>query len=185
MRARAPTGDCTPVNQCVTLRRGTLGTVEDTFLSGDQPNWVAGTESSLWTGKSGGGNENRILLKFDLSSIPPSADVTSAILTAGISWNMVPTGPSIHEVLGPWSEATTSLSNFTAAVDPAPIASFPAGFGYLSANLTNVVSDWVQFPSSNFGVQIRDTLPASHLIWSSEASLTNRPKLDVCYTICQ
>ncbi|MBK8253246.1 MAG: DNRLRE domain-containing protein [Polyangiaceae bacterium] len=177
--------DCVTVNQCVTIRRGELGAVEDTFLSGDSPNWAPGTEMSLWVGLSGGGNENRALFRFDLTSIPETATVTSAQLTLAVAWNEAATGSAIHEVLGPWSEASTRLSNFTAPVDPLAAANLPAGFGLRSVDLTELVSTWVNFPATNYGIQLRDGLPTRHLVYSSEASLGNRPRLGVCYSVCQ
>src|SRR5947207_479589 len=41
---------------CVTVRRGVQGDVHDAFLSEDYPYWMTGTEQSLWTGLSSGGN---------------------------------------------------------------------------------------------------------------------------------
>lgn len=168
---------------CVTVRRGVLGNVHDTFLSGDYPTWATGAESSLWSGLSGGGSENRILLSFDLSFLPSYANVVSATLMIRTSWNEAHSTARLHQVVQPWSEATATLQNFgVSGYDPATIGTFdPEGYDFESVSITPLVHDWVKGVHPNYGVLIEEDAVATHLFWSSEASLANRPGLAVCY----
>ena len=172
----------TPV--CVTVRRGVLGNVTDTFLSGDYPFWAPGGESSLWTGKSGGGNENRALIRFDLSFLPPTAKVTSATLMVLVSWNDQNNLVYVHRVLAPWSEATATAANFGAPGNyaPSPETGFLAGdVGFKSADVTELARGWVSGAIPNHGVALVEPPVRTHLFWSSEASLSARPALGLCY----
>lgn len=172
----------TPV--CVTVRRGVMGDVADTFLSGDYPFWAPGSESSLWTGRSGGGNENTSLFRFDLDFLPASARVVSATLTVLVSWNDQNNLVHVHRVLAPWSEATAKSSTFGAPGDiaPAPETGFFAGdVGFKSADITDLARGWVSGAIPNHGIALVEPPVNSHLFWSSEASLSARPALGLCY----
>lgn len=172
----------TPV--CVTVRRGVLGDVADTFLSGDYPFWAPGSETSLWTGKSGSGNENRALLRFDLSFLPSSARITSATLMVLASWNDQNNLVYVHRVLSPWSEATAKADNFGAPGDfaPTPETGFFAGdVGFKSADITDLARGWVNGSIPNHGIALIEPPVHTHLFWSSEASLSSRPALGLCY----
>lgn len=172
----------TPV--CVTVRRGVTGDVADTFLSGDYPFWAPGAEGGLWTGRSGGGNDNRALLRFDLGFLPASAKVTSATLMIQVSWNDQNNIVFVHRVLSPWSEATARAGNFGAPSDFAatPETGFLAGdVGFKSADVTDLARGWVDGSIPNHGIVLQEPAVHSHLFWSSEAGLSSRPALGLCY----
>ncbi len=168
---------------CVTVQRGSFGTVHDTFLSGDYPTWAPGGDSSLWTGLSGGGSQNRTLVSFDLGFLSPYAIVVSATFRIRVSWNEHHSTERIHRVTQPWSEATATLQSFGAGgFDPAVAGSFdPEGYEYESASVTDLVSDWVRQVHPNYGLILEEDPIDPHLFWSSESSAGNRPSLEVCY----
>ena len=172
----------TPV--CVTVQRGVLGNVADTFLSGDYPFWAPGTEPGLWTGISSAGNENVALYRFDLGFLPPTARVTAATLRLQVSWNDQNNVVFVHRVLAPWSEATARANNFgfPGDFDPVPDSGFLAGGpGLKTVDVTDIAKGWVDGGLPNNGVLLKEPLANRHLFWSSEASLASRPALQVCY----
>lgn len=168
---------------CVTVRRGVFGDVHDTFLSGDHPTWTPGTEPGMWTGKSSGGNENRALLSVDLGFLPEYSIIVSATLMVRLSWSVTPGTIGVHQVVQPWSEATATLQSFgTGGFDPATIASFSGiGNGFVSIDVTGLVSDWVTGVHPNYGVLLEEAPVGSHYFFTSEVSLGSRPALAVCY----
>jgi len=169
---------------CVTVRRGVLGDVKDAFLSGDYPFWATGGEGSLWTGRSGGNNENRALLRFDLSFLPKYVKVTSATMMVKVSWNDQNNAVFVHRVLEPWAETTVTSGNFGAPsdFDSSPVGSFFAGdVGFRSVDVTGLARGWVNGTLPNYGVVLSEPVVNTHIFWSSEVSLDARPALGLCY----
>ena len=70
-----------------TLPGGVLGDVQDTFIPGDYNNYAPGGEFNMYSGVSSGGNINRVLVNFNLSSIPQYATITSATFNIYKSWS--------------------------------------------------------------------------------------------------
>ncbi len=168
---------------CVTVRRGVFGDVHDTFLSGDYPTWAPGGDSGLWTGLSSGGSQNRILTSFDLGFLSPYTIVVSATFQIKVSWNEAHSTVRIHRVTQPWSEATATLQSFgVSGYDPAVAGSFdPEGYTYESADVTELVSDWVREIHPNYGVLLEEDPSAAHYYYSSESGVGSRPSLQICY----
>ena len=168
---------------CVTVQRGAFGAVQDTFLSGDYPWYAPGSETSLWTGLSSGGSQNRILVSFDLSFLSPYSIVTSATFHIRVSWNEHHSSMRLHRVTQPWSEATATLQSFGVnGYDPAVAGSFdPEGYTFESADVTELANEWVREIHPNYGVILEEDPIHSHLFFSSESSAGNRPSLTVCY----
>jgi len=171
---------------CVTVRRDTLGQVEDALLSVDAPSWKTGSEPSLYTGRSGGGACcNESLVRFDLSFLPAGAAVVSATLRLQLSWSAEPGLLRVHRVLQPWSESTVSRLALSGsfAFDPTVAASFaiaPGDVGEEVVDVTALTKGWVSSPAQNHGLLLEEDSSAAHLFWSSETS--RKPALDVCFT---
>ncbi|MFO0591001.1 MAG: DNRLRE domain-containing protein [Polyangiaceae bacterium] len=169
---------------CVTVERGVFGSAQDTLLSGDYPNWAAGGETGLWTGLSGGGSQNRILVSFDLGFLSPYSNVVSATFRIKVAWNEQHSLVRLHRVTQPWAEATATLQNFGVyGYDPAVAGSFdPEGYTYESADVTSVVNEWVREIHPNYGFLLEEDPVKTHYYYSSESGgATNRPMLEVCY----
>ena len=96
----------------MTIRRGELGNVYDTFLSGDSPTYAPGTEQNIYFGLSSGGNVNKAMYRFDLSSLPAGAAVTQASFGIYLSYNESPNIISINRVIPPCNETTVTQANF-------------------------------------------------------------------------
>jgi hypothetical protein len=168
---------------CVTIRRGVFSNVQDAFLSGDSPTWATGTDWGLWTGKSSGGNENRALLRADLSFLSEYTIIVSATLMINQSWSESPGPIRVHRVTQPWSEATVTRQSFGAGGFDPLIEGSLGGIanGFVSIDLTPLVSDWVRGVHPNYGVLLEESPVNAHYFYSSEVSVSNRPALAVCY----
>lgn len=170
------------------LRGGAAGfnKVEDALISGDHPTWAAGPYEGLWVGKSSAGNENRSIVRWDLSGIPANAKVRSAVAQLNVSWNTSAMEIAAHPALAAWNETTIKASTYVkpGAWDTSPFLHFFAGGpGYKSLDVTALVSDWVSGVLPNRGVVLTEPKFDSHLIFSSESTkATSRPRLTVCYS---
>ena len=97
---------------CVTLQRGGEGNAADAMIN-EEPSSINanyGALSQIHAGVSGG-TQRRSLFRWDVSSIPPAAN----ILSAGVSFSMSSTASAtmrLHLVKVPWTESTVSWASF-------------------------------------------------------------------------
>ena len=173
--------------ECITIQRGTLGSVQDTFVTVQTPNLASGNYEYLYTGSQSSGDKLS-LLHFDLGLVPSGATVTSATLSVFHTYKGASSTVRVHRASGPWSEATATYSNYggyDSFVEGA-FATLANGFGFVGSDVQNAVQDWVDGVSPNHGFAIEEDLGASKTSFRSSefaGSVTDRPKLDVCYLL--
>ena len=89
-----------------------LTPVQDTTLIEENPNYANGAGSSLFIGNIATGTSRRLLLKFDLSTIPPGSQITGATLRFLINKGARNAGiddtAALHRVTAAWGEGTSS-----------------------------------------------------------------------------
>ena len=93
----------------------TLTPSKDTTLSEDDFNYSNGAGPSVFIGTTAGGRR-RALLKFDLSVLPVSAQITSAQLRFFIDRNGIGSGADsaiLHRMLAAWDEGTSFATGGT------------------------------------------------------------------------
>ncbi len=103
----------TPVVVCA--EQLTLTPSKDTTLSEDDFNYSNGAGPSVFIGTTAGGRR-RALLKFDLSGLPVSAQITSAQLRFFIDRNGTGSGAdsaTLHRMLAAWDEGTSFATGGT------------------------------------------------------------------------
>jgi RHS repeat-associated protein len=173
---------------CVTIQRGTLGAVEDATIWETYPTWTDSTVL-LRTGTLAGFGVRHAVLRFDLSPLPPAAQVASATLRLQQIYRDDTSSSTIniHRILSPWTEPTVtwqSLANGT-DFDPAIAASFQSlpGVGMRSADLTALTAAWLAGTTPNHGVLLEEAPVLTTSFRSSEEpNVATRPSLEVCYT---
>jgi len=132
---------------------------------------------------------DRGLIKFDLSSITPTVEVFSAILTLYVS-SQVP-GPVYIKCLDKdWDETVVNWISAEASTQwTSPGGDFANQISYVVVNQvrpydfpldTNTVKDWINNPNNNFGMII--TNDNSFNFYSREYTNANyRPALKIVY----
>lgn len=106
-----------------------------------------------------------VLLKWDLSSIPPDAEILQVKLVLDLVEVSNNVGTQfmfeVYRVLEDWSEsAVTWNTRPTIATSPLACFSGPSGLGQFSVDLTqsqdflSMVEDWIKNPQQNFGINI-------------------------------
>ena len=155
--------DATTASQTVTLTAR-----QDAYISSAFPNTNFGSAPNLNLGWQVGGQEAmRILVQFDLSSIPRNAVINSA------RWEMfqtqvVPVNDRNMDFRAQflnqsWSESgvTWNNANFLGG-DSLPLGSVPGTIGWQSGDARGVVQAWLSGAQSNFGVIITgDEVPSA------------------------
>jgi hypothetical protein len=178
---RLMTGNST----CVTFQRGAHGLVQDAYIFGHQPdrNWGHAPEASVGVV---GRHEQQLLLRFETSTLPPEALITSATLRLWQPQRAPPSPLEVHAISSAWQEDSVSWKSFGGAYVPHAAARLEVPVrpqGALSADLTSLIRNWASNPSLNHGILLRRA--SGHaLLTSSESSLAaRRPSLEVCYSL--
>jgi hypothetical protein len=139
---------------------------DDTYIENLIPNEIEGDLSDLATRNRFGGDGQRyecdILIKFDLSSIPPSTPILSASLNL-YYYEYGDTNPAgrpltVHRITRDWDESRVNYNRRpskameASASEPVP---YSVGVG-MKWDLTKDVQKYVDNPGINFGWEIMD-----------------------------
>ena len=171
---------------CVTIQRGSYGTVADTSIWALVPNAAYGAALRISTGDrmhpALGPGETRSLLHFDLGFLPAGVAIQSA--TFGIYSETTSGEPvSIYRVTEGWSEAS---ANWTSAADDYDPAVEWGGFnvsgtGYLTSDLTALIAAWADGTHPNYGIMLINNDAGAYDRFRSSERSGSEPWLEVCY----
>jgi len=178
-----------------TLVLGAAATL-DTHINNGNPNENKGNDSELRIGKEAG-SAKRILMRFDLSSVPLGSIITGANLQINRTSSSKAQAYKFHRLTESWTEsgATWNSRNGTNNWSPSaggtfiatPFASLNPGTttGIKTVGITSAVQFWVDNAASNFGFLAKRELENNgdeHRWGSSENSNALRqPQLTVTY----
>ncbi len=168
------------VAACVAFQRGLFGNVRDALVVSNVPGNNYGGLPNGNTGIVSGGLR-RTLIGFDLAPIPTGSTVQSASLVIAVSGATGGGTPvmNVHNVTSPWAEYTVNWN--TATFAPAVDASANLLVGNLSFNIKTLVQSWIG-GSANNGLLLEQDLSGSSTFRTSEhGTVSQRPRLDVCY----
>jgi hypothetical protein len=177
-----------------TFRDGTDGYTgtTDTYVDIENQDAVPSNNQRLNI-NFGGGEHTEALIRFDLSSIPSYATVTSAnlILTeTRIGENDLNDVIILDQVTSAWSETVTwntrPSSTPTSIITPAIDSIAPDSTNsYPITGLGSLVQSWVTNSASNFGIKLSATNDTVNFRVSSREDATEsfRPALEVTYSV--
>ena len=170
----------------------TLGPVADAYVNEGSPNTNYGNDTLLHVDPVNGAFE-RVLVRFDVTSIPNGSTVESATLTMcmqNILSLAVGRTHGLHRMSGSWTEAGVTWNNapsFSGGVDDT--ISVPLLVGCVNFDVTNDVDQWANGSGgSNDGWMVMDENegaggPTAVDYASSEhGTAGQRPRLIVVYT---
>ncbi len=159
---------------------------------GDDPEFNA----LAWTAQ-GNPSNHRSLIEFDLSFIPVGSAVSSAYLS--FYWNTTSQNPGhsnmsgpnnaiLSAITSPWSEYTVTWVNQpgTTTLHQALLpASTSNNQDYLNIDVTDMVQDFVNSPTTNYGMMIREATESAYrsLVFASSDNVDPNlhPKLELTY----
>jgi Thrombospondin type 3 repeat len=174
-------GACDP--ECVTIQRGVDGDAFDASIASTRKSTTYGANVALISGLADGGTRHA-LLKFDMSPVPPGVVIASATVTLHEVNNGAAT-IRVHRVTAPWSEASLTWVSFAGAYDASVSTSFSNGgasyAGPVSFDVTSLA--WAWKSGQNDGLLLEEDAAKTTFTSSEGASVAQRPRLDVCYTI--
>lgn len=163
---------------------------QDTFITSGSPNQNWGGDPNLRTGfnTTSGWDAERILMQFDLSSIPAQSQINNAqfriLQNESIPSNDPPLGYAARFLNSPWNEFQVTWNSH----QPDWGSVFVTGEitninGFKEQDATDLVKMWVSGQRANYGfIVIANETPAQHerVFTSKEAG--NAPVMIVDYT---
>jgi hypothetical protein len=163
---------------------------DDTFIKGDSPLTNYGDDNRIEV-RPDNGADRRGLLKFDLSSIPSNAVISSATLYLYEQDNKTGQTTHVYRVTSDWNEHTVTWRSWNLFGGDFDIST--SYYSYipdqkdclLTLDITNLVREWVNGTYNNYGVMLYSTGPNHIIGYSSKEDGTagRRPKLDVIFTL--
>lgn len=173
---------------------------KDSYVSSKFPNDNWGTSVNLRVGLAGIIGQpdtielTRAFLQFDLSSVPPNAEVTSARLEvyAATGFGTITSQITVRPVSQSWNEVTVTWANqpgvSTTVLDTEEFQPGTERWGQW--DVTQLVKDWLSGARKNYGVALvsaRELESVAAVVWflSSDVSeAAKRPKLVIQYGGC-
>jgi len=162
---------------------------DDTYINAGSPLSNYGNDN-IFQVRPDNGADLRGLIKFDLSSIPANATVTSATLYLYSQDNKTGQLTSLYRVTSNWNENTATWSTWGL-----PGGDFDSGSSYftfipdqnncmLTMDITNLVQAWVNGTYSNYGLMLYSTGPNHIIKYSSkeDGTASKQPKLNIVYS---
>jgi hypothetical protein len=162
---------------------------DDTYINAGSPLSNYGTDTTFEV-RPDNGADRRGLVRFDLSSIPSNATITSATLYLYSLDNKAGQTTSIYRVTSNWNENTATWLSWSLLG-----GDFDSGTPYfafipdqnncmLTMNIANLVQAWVNGTYPNYGLILYSTGPNHTIKYSSKENGTasRNPKLDIIYS---
>lgn len=174
------------LSPCLTIARGTFGTVWDTQLRSDRPTTSYGTSTNVSVTQSSTSTQHGLFF-FDVAAVPACATIQTVDLTL---WGLLRSGTPgpvlVHEVTSAWTEtstwATAPSYGPALAIGSTPVA-MPTGTGALAAVLPpSLVAGWMGGTNYGFMLETDASSSAGEIFASSDdTNATHRPSLKICY----
>jgi len=173
--------------QIDSLQPGSEG--KDTYVCDCLPNAnnPNGPTTALYQGQYGTCFD-RLLIQWDLSSLPKNISITSAIMElkcsgvyGSLSGQMV-----YYRSTGNWGETQVTCATLPSYTnEDSVVTGWPTVGQWHAVDITKFVQKWIQDTISNYGIYghcIGTTGQCDAEFSSSDASVNNRPKLIITYT---
>lgn len=188
-----------------TIRDTGAGEVPDTYIDQNSPSSNFGTATTLKT-KFDATKYKHGLLRFNLSSVPVSAVVTSAALDLTVTSAQSSSSATVHRLLTAWTEGTNATTgaqwndpNGTGTSGTWAGGAFGTGdydatslgtvtgtsTGKKTVTVTSLVQGWYDGSYTNNGLVLLASAKNRDVQWASSenATTTSRPTLRVGWTL--
>lgn len=165
----------------------------DTFTTSGKPttNWESDPNLRVGFNQSLANGAQRIFLFFDISSIPSNATIQSAQLRAFMNGyspnNDQPMGLLARFLSSPWDPSILTWNNFNPSWgSEIGVGETPATTGWIEANITGPVAEWVSGSRPNHGMMIQgDERPQQRerIFTAIDAQNQLHPRIIVTYQV--
>jgi hypothetical protein len=169
-----------------TLQPGSAG--NDTYVCDCKPNVnnPNGPITVLYQGQYGACFD-RLLLQWDLSSLPKNISITSAIMELKCSsvYGSLSGQLVYYRITGNWGETQVTCATLPSYTnEDSVVTGWPTVGQWHAVDITKFVQKWIQDTTSNYGIygHCAGTTGECDAEFSSSDAFTNQPKLTITYT---
>lgn len=171
----------------------TLSATQDVLVHAQYPGTNYESYTQLYSGLNSSGYELRVLVQWDLSSIPLGAKIQTAVLkvyntaSSGDAGNYVDIRPDRND--NAWSASTVTWDTRPATVNDGNPAvrrtSATPTSEWITYDVTATVKQWVERAAANYGLSL---IVALYFGWvylthyAREAGASFAPQLEITYT---
>jgi hypothetical protein len=167
---------------CLTLQRGTLGTVADSSINQLEPSGNYGASSLAGLGYSSA-TPRKALFRWGLEMVPANATILSAVVTLNQT-NSGAGSPRVHAITVPWAESSVTHTSFAGGFYSVVLATVNNSLPVLSFDISALAQSWTSGAVANNGILLEQAAATQTNIKSSEwAVVSLRPKLAICYQL--
>ena len=184
-----------PLTQTVILQPGSEGI--DSFIEGESGHYDHNKKNDKYLEETSVASQrDRILIKFDLSTLPLGVIVDSAVFEIYLDWKQGPNRTvEAHALTRDWTEdgvtwnsydGTTAWQTAGGDYEETIAASFDvSGIGWNSFNITNLAQGWASNKYPNYGIILLSPIASSNQKYTYLSSDSNdpvyHPKLTITY----
>ena len=151
----------------------------DAYIYQGDPNKNFGSSPNLATGYAGG-NEMRMLIKWDLSSLPNNISISNAEIRLYQTTANSSITTDIYRINSVWSEASVTWNNQSSTIGWYGSQTFSSTSGVKYIPATNLVNDWLT--NGNNGIMFKINLGTSYQMFDSKEASGSDPRLIITYT---
>ena len=180
----------------------------DTWIGAANPTTTHPTEPFIRVGPTSQGNAARVLISYDLASVPANAEVLGAWLEMHLNGrsNGTPLTVSAHQIRRQWTDGTATwhraMGNqfweFPGAsgdqdrdATALDVQQLDQVAGWVRWDVTNAVRDWLAHPATNWGLllvgeaahNVQYQFDSSERVWSGSNPTAGRPRLVITYRL--
>ena len=152
----------------------------DAYIYAGNPNDNYGSSPNLAVGYAGG-SEMRMLIKWDLSSLPNCINVTDAQIRLYQTTTNSSITTDIYRINCSWSQTSVTWNNQPCTLGWYGSQTFSSTSGVKYVPATNLVNDWLA--NSNNGIMFKINLGSSYQMFDSKEASGSDPRLIITYTI--
>lgn len=128
----------------------------------------------------------KALVAYDLSSIPVGSTIQSAYFRVYPAQNSPAMNISVYRLSKSWYGGISYIGDPYNPGDPKLNFYFPASTGIQNFNITSFVQEWVNDPSTNFGIEVigpTSGFTTTREFYSNNDPYAREPELYVSYTL--
>src|SRR5256885_15510640 len=131
----------------------TLLPASDAFVRSSEMNKNFGQRRHLRAG-----NNDESVVRFDLSTIPPSGSIVSATVSLYVVDDDNKVAVNVHRVTAPWDEMSVTYKSFAQQFDRASLGGFmpTKDMTRVTVDVTGQVTRWYMHAQPNYGLLFED-----------------------------
>ncbi|MEW6536791.1 MAG: DNRLRE domain-containing protein [Candidatus Auribacterota bacterium] len=165
---------------------------KNSYVHSNVASYPMGPGPTIYSSRGYAGYTSYSLIEFNLSSIviPTTATIESAVMGVYVSekYGSVSSGVNAYRITSAWTESGVTWNNQPSVDTSVAILNsggLVSSVGWVEWDIKSFVEGWLDTPSTNFGVELRNIVSGSQFAYHSSNQSNYpayRPTLTITYT---